>query len=308
MLEGSSFRCQRTILTNSLPLTSAEEKDRIKEVKVPALIKKIATATLFLTAPFFFWSPKPLVRAARSKPLVADHRAVQKNHPTAQGFVDIPDHYFQTVRDMYDREQGKKAIFYAHTSHGSQVMDDNYSYRDSGMDILEWKDSILYAQPDFDDVSDDLGSEDNWGGAGGAHFEAETREILTEGSYTRDNPKYSVVIWAWCGGVSSFETREELAEHYLDPMERLEQDFPSVTFVYMTGHLESWGDKENRNNDWIREYSRNNNKVLYDFADIERHDLDGNEYPDEGDYCGWCDDWCSAHPSDCQILDWLNPQ
>ena len=36
-----------------------------------------------------------------------------------------------------------------------------------------------------------------------------------------------------------------------------------------------------RHNEMIREYCRDNNKILYDFADIETYDPDGNYYGDK---------------------------
>ncbi len=65
-------------------------------------------------------------------------------------------------------------------------------------------------------------------------------------------------------------------------MSGLEEDFPDVTFVYMTGHLD--GNRLTVNlhlrNEQIRDYCRANEKFLYDFADIESYDPDGNYYLD----------------------------
>jgi hypothetical protein len=80
-------------------------------------------------------------------------------------------------------------------------------------------------------------------------------------------------------------------------MEQLEVDYPDVTFIYMTGHLDGSGVAGNlyaRNNQ-IRAYAVANNKVLFDFADIESYDPDGNYYPDASDDCGWCSTWCASH-------------
>jgi len=87
-------------------------------------------------------------------------------------------------------------------------------------------------------------------------------------------------------------------------MNGLEQEFPNVTFIYMTGHLVGTGvsgDLYARNNQ-IRDYARANARVLFDFADIESYDPDGNYYPDESDACAWCDTWCANHPADCANL------
>ena len=42
--------------------------------------------------------------------------------------------------------------------------------------------------------------------------------------------------------------------------------------------------------------------MLFDFADIESYDPDGNYYPDASDSCAWCATWCDAHPADCARL------
>jgi hypothetical protein len=90
-------------------------------------------------------------------------------------------------------------------------------------------------------------------------------------------------------------------------MNRLEQDYPNVYFVYMTGHLDGTGEGGDLNvrNNQIREYVNTNNKILFDFADIESYDPDGNYYLDQGatDTCSynggnWANEWCAANPND----------
>jgi hypothetical protein len=60
-------------------------------------------------------------------------------------------------------------------------------------------------------------------------------------------------------------------------MTQLEEDYSGITFVYMTGHLDGSGPQGNLHlrNEQIRQYCRENNKVLYDFAAIESYDPDG---------------------------------
>ncbi|MBU8870977.1 MAG: hypothetical protein KOO60_08975 [Gemmatimonadales bacterium] len=71
-------------------------------------------------------------------------------------------------------------------------------------------------------------------------------------------------------------------------MNQLELDFPDMVFVYMTGHLDGTGTDGvlYRSNNRIRNYCAANDKVLFDFADIESYDPDGEYYPDETDTCG----------------------
>jgi hypothetical protein len=114
----------------------------------------------------------------------------------------------------------------------------------------------------------------------------------------------NVVIWSWCGGVS--DNTKEGIDIYLNAMNQLEIDYPGVTFVYMTGHLDGSGASGNLNvrNNQIRSYCIANNKVLFDFADIESYDPGGSYFldlnaNDNCDYNGgnWAQEWCAANPS-----------
>ena len=106
--------------------------------------------------------------------------------------------------------------------------------------------------------------------------------------YATGTPKYNpdacnscnVVIWSWCGQVSYCS--DEVIEDYLQNMSQLEEDYPQVRFVYMTGHVDGSGldGTLHRHNEMIRDYCIDNNKILYDFADIESYDPDGNYYGD----------------------------
>jgi uncharacterized repeat protein (TIGR01451 family) len=76
-----------------------------------------------------------------------------------------------------------------------------------------------------------------------------------------------------------------------------------MRFILMTGHTDGGtNQKLIDNNNQIRQYARDHGMVLYDFADIESYDPDGNYYPYTDDGCDWCYDWCAAHPEDCQDL------
>jgi len=98
-------------------------------------------------------------------------------------------------------------------------------------------------------------------------------------------------------------------------MDGLEQAYPEVVFVYMTGHLEGNGVEGNLHarNEQVRAYCRSNDKVLYDFADIESYDPDGDtdylalygtdgcEYDTNGDGDpwedgNWAEEWLWANP------------
>ncbi len=129
-----------------------------------------------------------------------------------------------------------------------------------------------------------------------------TRNYLTEAGIDRN-----VVIWAWCGQVGY--SSEGDIDLYLSLMSELENDFPGVAFIYMTGHLDGTGAAGNLNvrNNQIRSYCLQNKKYLYDFADIESFDPDGvvnymELFANQAcDYNGgnWAIQWCETHPNEC---------
>lgn len=192
-------------------------------------------------------------------------------------------------------------IAYGHTSHGSQIIDgmaglagfrgSRYAFDASGAGgALELRDTPFPG-------ANDLGSPSRtaWAGA--------TR------TYLDMHPEINVVMWSWCGQVS--DATEADIDTYLRLMDTLEDEYPEVRFVYMTGHLDGTGQEGNlhRRNEQIRQYCRKNGKILYDFADIETYDPDGvfygDRYPDDAcaydsDSDGsrdanWAIHWQNAH-------------
>ncbi len=201
---------------------------------------------------------------AADTPLAGGIRA---DHSCISEFDEIPPSVIADITSEY-------RIYYGHTSHGSQIM--------SGLDYVEAENS-LYVQPVFHEQDDDLG------------FDGDTSWVADIRAWLDGHGGYNMVMMSWCGGVS--DNTETGINIYLDKMNELEVDYPWVTFVYMTGHLDGTGPGGTlyRNNNLIRDYCSANNKVLFDFADIESYDPDGNYYPDESDYCGWCATWCATH-------------
>lgn len=203
-----------------------------------------------------------------------------------------------------DSARKKLHIAYGHTSHGSQLV--------SGMTGLEEKKGSRFAfakdglggSLDFHDyfIADmDLGNPDfrTWADS--------TRQFLSK----PENSHINVVMWAWCGELSW--SPAEYAEIYLSLMDQLEQEFPSVRFVYMTGHLDGTGTEGllNQRNEQIRAYCWNQGKTLFDFADIESYDPDslvnymlagGTDNCDydsnhDGDSdANWAVQWSESHP------------
>lgn len=193
--------------------------------------------------------------------IVADHSAVAQ-------FDLIPEAVVESIQTDYN-------FFYGHTSHGSQIM--------SGLSLL-YAGNPLYAVPPFSEYGDDLG------------HNGDTSWVQPTRDYLDSHPACNVVMWSWCGGCS--DNTEEGINTYLNAMSGLEAEYSDIVFIYMTGHLDGTGPDGNlyaRNNQ-IRAYCVAHDKVLFDFADIESWDPDGNYYPDETDACNWCSVWCSSHP------------
>lgn len=229
--------------------------DRIAATNGAVSKKLIFGSALFVA--MLLLSPGRSAMAAGS--IVADHQS-------ANDFSNIPTTYFAQIRS-------DSHIYYGHTSHGSQVI--------TGLSMLEAQDGVLYLSPSIDDdYRIDLG-DPSW--------ESDTRVFLNA------HPQTNLVMWSWCGQLSWYDASE--VNDYLNRMSGLEADYPTVTFVYMTGHLDGEGPTGAlyANNTIIRNYCASNHKVLYDFADIESYNPQGDYFPNGSDWCEWCTDWCESH-------------
>jgi hypothetical protein len=198
-------------------------------------------------------------------------------------------------------------IAYSHTSHGSQLTDGMSGLVSFKGTSFSWNNGGTDGALDLHDyaMSGDLGNPDR------------TSWALLTRTYLAENPDVNVIIWSWCGEVSS--ASEADINTYLNLMNGLESDFPDVHFVYMTGHLDGTGLTGNLHlrNEQIRNYCRENKKILYDFADIETYNPDGDYYGDKkpNDACdydtngdgsldgNWATAWQNSHT---QGVDWFN--
>lgn len=183
------------------------------------------------------------------------------DHTIIHHYESLSSSTISAIQDLH--------IYYVHTSHGSQIM--------TGLHMLP------HSLPYFHEVESDLGYN------GDTSWEDPARRYLD------NHPDCDVVMMSWCGGCS--DNTKQGINAYLNTFNQLEQDYPNVVFIYMTGHLDGTGVNGNlyaRNNQ-IRDFCYKNNKILFDFADIESYDPDGNFYPDEDDSCNWCDTWCQTH-------------
>ncbi|MCD6487528.1 MAG: hypothetical protein J7K35_09435 [Syntrophobacterales bacterium] len=223
------------------------------------------------------------------EPVIIDH--------TCTDLSQIPDNWLEQAKTL--------TLHYAHTSHGSQITSGisnlesqhpEYSVAirvGSSEGLPSAEDPPVLRIYDGNPPETYIEPNDYWDGTTG---EDRTKAVAATGHY-------NFSMWSWCGQVSS--AGESYIQNYLDTMEQFEAAYPDMRFIYMTGHLDGGGSSGNLHvrNEQIRAYCNANNKILFDFADIERYDPDGNDYLNLGandncDYSGgnWATEWCTANP------------
>lgn len=201
-------------------------------------------------------------------------------------------------------------IAYNHTSHGSQLI--------SGMNALKnypdfenrynWNgqgDNGLYlADRGISGGTPDLSQGDNLEENGMTPWFNDTKEFLEN----EQNSHINVIMWSWCS------INNHNAARYVENMDSLVKLFPNVTFVYMTGHAQGSGESETENgvhynNELIRNHCMEKGRILFDFADIEAYDPDGNYFwdkqmadnlnykdPQTQNTLNWATQWIEANP------------
>lgn len=217
---------------------------------------------------------------SQNKPIIIEHSCCD--------ITKVPDNWVVQAKADF-------RLAYGHTSHGSQIV--------SGMSLLNNLQGSIHTYNkgegslflnDGSLLPGDLGNPDR------TTWASRTRTMLNN-----NTQNINMVMWSWCGQVDAAQSD---IETYLNLMNQLETDFPNVKFVYMTGHLNGTGVNGNVNqrNEQIRKFCRDNNKLLFDFADIESYDPDGKYFLDKNandacDYNGgnWADEWCNANPGKC---------
>jgi hypothetical protein len=226
------------------------------------------------------------------KDLIIDHRCTKLS--------SIPSEWITKAKQNLH-------IAYGHTSHGSQLTDGMTGLVSFKGEIYSWNNGGTGGVLDLHDyaMTGDLGNPDR------KSWAATTRTYLVA------NTDVNVIIWSWCGQVST-ATEADITT-YLGLMSALESDYPTVKFVYMTGHLDGTGLTGNLHlrNEQIRNYCKLNNKILYDFADIECYNPDGAYFGDKSpnDACdydsdgngsldsNWAIQWQNSHT---QGVDWYS--
>jgi len=153
---------------------------------------------------------------------------------------------------------------YARLSHGRQLM--------VGFDLIEAADPFYAAiwpsdggslpdEPDMLCIYTDPVTADGYWLGGGIDI---TRSILA------GTPALNISAMSWCTELNT--ASQSYVQDYLTAMQTLESEFPNVTFVYFTGTAEydgAYGYNRALRNEEIRSFCVANNKVLYDFEDLD---------------------------------------
>ncbi len=167
-----------------------------------------------------------------------------------------------------DAAQSGIKLHYAHTSHGGQLTtglnriesgDPAYSVA-IGYSVLPTEAGALCI---FDGQEHDtyITPDEYWETETGLDY---TRSVLD------NNPDINVSMWSWCTQLNYYSQAQ--CQDYIDAISMLEGEYPGVTFVYMTCNAQATGSSGyNRylNNEMIRQHCIDNDKVLFDFADLD---------------------------------------
>jgi uncharacterized protein YjdB len=198
-------------------------------------------------------------------PIIADHTIA-----TLGNLQNIPGAYITAAK-------ANLHIAYEHASHGSQITEgmtglvtwkgSTYSFsKGGGSGILDYRDHDIEGWADLGNLWEPK------------ELDFEAWEPITR-TYLARNPDINVIMWSWCTELS-YDATEANVNTYLSLMSGLEEDYPNVKFIYQTGHVD--GNLPTSNlyvrNAQIRNFCIANNKILFDFADIESYDPDGNFY------------------------------
>ena len=231
--------------------------------------KKSFRFSMIITLLALFLAAIPICSVSSAAPIIIDHNSVA-------GFSSLSDAAIDAV-------QANISWHYAHTSHGGQLTtglqrleDGNAKYSiaignsslptESGaLNIFNGQESDTYISP-----------EEYWNSATG---------IGNTGNVLNHNPTINVSAWSWCTQLNTYST--DTVQGYLNQMAAFETAFPEVTFVYMTGNAQASGSgglTRYTNNNLIRSWvAGSDNRVLFDFADLDAWWYDGSTW-EQGTY------------------------
>ena len=247
--------------------------------------KSLSLIPLFMAVAAALANAEPTPAASPAGgPIIADHNAVA-------AFDRIPPQWLEAAK--------KLTIYYGGASHGSQII-----YGAQALQQVSPAHTIAVAKWSLPQKETAPALRVNFYGLEANGYWS-TQQGLDMTKAAARSGLYNHSMFSWCGEMGSYPS--QTVQRYLDTLNAFEAEFPGMRFIYMTGHAiyrDRWtGDALQRNNDMVRKYVKANNKVLFDFYDIDTHDPAGKEYLNATDACNWCASWCKAHPADCIRLD-----
>jgi len=189
---------------------------------------------------------------ASAEALIIDHNCIDLSQ--------IPAEWIDTTQEQIK-------LHYGHTSHGSQlttgldrlmmINSRNYFVSMSTSGLPTEEGALCIYHPSNDPAA----------------YYANTQGILDA------NPIINVSMFSWCCQ-ATYSDWEDYLDEYLTNMQAFEAANPDVTFTYMTGNAQADGESGyNRYqfNEEIRAFCRDNEKVLFDFADLDAW-FDGEQH------------------------------
>lgn len=197
-----------------------------------------------------------------SNALIIDH--------TCTELSKIPDQWLDSIKIKF-------RVYLAHTSHGEQITiglqrlgNRNKKY------LVNINNNGLTIKPNTLNLLDnkEADPEDYWNSNEWENGMKKTRQIL------HSHPEINVSMYIGC--IELYSMGVDYVQAYLDSIGKLESEFPNVTFIYSTAHAQYLWDPQyqidgyNRHlrNEQIRQYCQNQNKVLFDFGDLDSWWLD----------------------------------
>ncbi|MBN1801762.1 MAG: hypothetical protein JW891_09670 [Candidatus Lokiarchaeota archaeon] len=206
--------------------------------------------------------------------LIFDHKDLNINN--------IPESWIEAAKEI--------KFHYAHTSHGGQII--------NGLSYVQSDNALFNYSRGFNNLPLEANTfcmydgNDYWSGPDtDTYIEPPMYWHSPDGikhtyDVIDDNPSITLSMWCWCCQVSYYPQAQIL--EYLDQLNEFEQNYSSrgVRFIYMTGNADDGDYPEGTpaegtnqdpeagyqryvNNELIRNYCEENDKILFDFADIE---------------------------------------
>ena len=177
----------------------------------------------------------------------------------------IPDTWVERVR-------ANIKFHYCHTSHGQQLIEGLRRLANPSLPAFDPRLRFIvtnYSLPSNPDLCIMNGQSNGVAGIFAEGYWKDGGDLITRASLNA-NPGVNVSMFMWCRDLDHY-SQAQVAD-YLETMAELEKAFPQVIFVYATGNAESMGEagyNRHLRNEQIREFCRENNKVLYDFGDLD---------------------------------------